>query len=149
MVAMDMFFQFLLLVFVVVILPVSIVLIVALTNKSKYNKKISFFEKCVEKGVEINPKLLEKDLKRIPRLKIMLLNRLMLGIIAMGIGLGLLLNGLGGLGFPLWLVKDTGDIFFVATIIILAVGLGMLTWYFIGRKMLADEIKAEQEQLSK
>lgn len=149
MVMVDMLLQFLLPVFVVVVLPVSIVLIVSLTNKSKYNKKISFFEKCVEKGVEINPQFLEKNQKRRASLKIMLLNRLMAGVTALVIGILLLVNGLGGLGWPLWMTKGSGDAFFVATIIIFALGIGLLIWYFVGRKMLADDLQAEHEELSK
>ena len=66
-------------IFVVVILPVSIVLIVSLSNKAKYNKKIAFFEKCVENGVEINPELLGTGHKTSSSLKKDLLNKLMSG----------------------------------------------------------------------
>lgn len=136
-------------VFIVVILPVSIVLICSLTSKAKYSKKISFLEKCVENGVEITPRLLGENKKSRSSLKIMLLNRLMIGIVALAFGICMVINGLGWMGFPLWLLQGKGDLFFLMTIFVSAIGIGMLVWYFVGKKMLADDIRAEQEQIAK
>ena len=128
-------------IFVVVILPVSIVLIVSLSNKAKYNKKIAFFEKCVENGVEINPELLGTGHKTSSSLKKDLLNKLMSGIMFFLIGVGMLI----------WLSFNqlVNDVFVLCSIALIGVGIGMLVWYFVGRKMLAEDIQAEQKQLSK
>ena len=126
-------------IFVVVILPVSIVLIVSLSNKAKYNKKIAFFEKCVENGVEINPDLVGEAQKK-ASLKTTLLNKLSTGIILLLLGVGLLI---------LNLLSPIDDIFTLGAFALIAVGVGMLVWFVVGKKMLEEEIKAEQEQLSK
>ena len=138
---MDMLLEFLLPIFVVVILPVSIVLIVSLIYKDRYNKKIAFFEKCVENGVEINPELLGTEQKTSSSLKKDLLNKLMSGVMLSLIGVGMLI----------WLSfnKLINDVFVLCSIALIGVGIGMLVWYFVGKKMLAEDIEAEQEQLSK
>ncbi len=136
---MDKLVAILVPIFVVVILPVSIVLINSLTGKAKYDKKISFFEKCVENGVEINPDLVEDNQKKVS-LKTTLLNKLSTGIIMLLIGVGLLI----------WnLLSPIDDIFTLGAFALIAVGVGMLVWFVIGKRMLEDEIKAEQELLSK
>ena len=140
---MDFFVEFLLPVFVVVILPISIVLIVNLTNKSRYNKKYSFLEKCVENGVEINPDLLadgrKESLSSRATLKTKLLNRLTTGIILT----------LAGIGLLIWnLIADVDDSLTFVPIALIAVGIGLLIWYFVGKKLLAEDIKDEEETLS-
>ena len=132
---------------IIVVLPIAIVLIVNHTNRTKYNKKFSFLEKCVENGIEINPELLDTKTKRKSSYKIMLLNRLMVGIIALMCGFGLVINGIGWMGFPLWISQKTGDLFLLLTILMFALGIGMLSWYYVGKKMLAEDIKAEEEQM--
>lgn len=133
---------FLLPVCIVVIMPVSIVLIIFLINKAKYNKKLSFFEKCVENGVEINPELMRERGKRVlstkVTLKTMLMDRLQAGIVCLLLGIGLLV----------WSISNSIDeIFHLASIIMLAVGIGLIVWYCIGKKMFAKDIKDEEELL--
>lgn len=136
----EFFTAFLLPVFVVVVLPVSIVLITALTGKYKYNKKIAFFEKCVENGVEINPDLLGAEPKKTAGLKIKLLNNLMSGVIILLMGVGILIWSLTR--------NQINDLFILTSMMAISLGIGMLVWYFVGKKVLAEEIKAEQELLS-
>ncbi len=138
---LDEIFDFLMPLFLCVILPVSIVLIVSLTSKSRYNKKIDFLEKCIENGVVINPELLGTEQKTSSSLKKDLLNKLMSGVMLSLIGVGMLI----------WLSFDqlVNDVFVLCSIAFIAVGIGMLVWYFVGKKTLAEDIQAEQEQLSK
>ena len=131
--------EFLLPVFVTVVLPVSIVLIVSLSRKSKYNKRIAFFEKCVENGIEINPQLLGEEQKTPSSLKKVLLNRLMVGVIMSLLGVGMLIWSL--------MQEVIDDEFVLGAVALIAVGIGMLVWYFVGKKVLAEDIKAEQDQL--
>lgn len=137
----EFFTAFLLPVCVAFILPVAIVLVVNLTKKAKYEKKFSFLEKCVENGVEINSDLLldegKKSLSSKATLKTMLLNRLAGGVCFTLLGLSFLI----------------GNIFSQETdlpkfaIAITAVGVGLLVWYFVGKKMLAEDIKDEEQAL--
>lgn len=135
----DFFAAFFLPLCITFVLPVAIVLIVSLTNKAKYEKKFSFLEKCVENGVEINPDLIidlaKKPLSSKATLKTMLLNRLAGGVTSFLFGITLLTQ------------SGTYESLFIA-IAMTAVGIGLLVWFFIGRKMLAEDIKDEKEALA-
>ncbi len=136
------FVAFLLPLCIAVGLPIAIVLIISHNNKAKYEKKLSFLEKCVENGVEINPDLVgqgKKSLSSKAILKTMLLNRLAGGICSLLIGIGLFISSVT------FYTKDL----FLPGIALIAVGIGLLVWYFVGKKMLAEDIQAEQELLSK
>ena len=138
----DFFVAFLLPVCIVVVLPVAIVLIISFNTKAKYEKKFSFLEKCVENGVEINPDLIvdqgKKALSSKATLKTMLLNRLAGGVSFLLIGIGLFISSVT------FYTKDL----FLPGIALIAVGIGLLVWYFIGKKMLAEDIKDEKEALA-
>ena len=138
----DFFVAFLLPVCIVVVLPVAIVLIISFNTKAKYEKKFSFLEKCVENGVEINPDLIvdqgKKALSSKATLKTMLLNRLAGGVSFLLIGIGLFISSVT------FYTKDL----FLPGIALIAVGIGLLIWYFIGKKMLAEDIKDEKEALA-
>ncbi len=129
---------------VVMFFVVAIVLIVFffLTDKAKYNRKYSFLEKCVETGMDINPDLLldrgKKNLSSKATLKTMLLNRLAGGIV-------FLLTGIGALYWSI--LGHFKDIPFLSSVALIAVGIGFLIWYFMGKKMLAEELKDEEQTL--
>ena len=127
-----------LIVSIVVVLPIAVVLINSLTNKAKYEKKFSFLEKCIENGVEINPDLIIDKDKLSPRanLKTILLNRLAGGVTFSLFGIILLSQ------------SATYESMFLG-IALTAVGIGLLVWYFVGKKMLAEDIKDEEEALDK
>ena len=139
----EIFVEFLLPFCVVVLLPVAIVSTISFNNKAKYEKKFSFLEKCVENGVEINPDLIvdrgKKSLSSKATLKTMLLNRLAGGICSLLIGIGLFIWSVT------FYIKDT---FLLPAIALIAIGIGLLVWYFIGKKMLAEDIKDEKEALA-
>lgn len=137
---LDLFLILLLPICMMVILPISIVLIVSLSNKAKYNKKIAFFEKCVENGVEITPELMidknKKNLSPRATLKTMLLNRLNAGIIVLLIGIG----------FIIWhCFNHLNNAMITGAIVLIAVGIGLIVWYIAGKKMLAEDIRDEAE----
>ncbi len=121
---------------------ILLALIALCIDKAKYNKKFSFLEKCVENGVEINPNLLldrgKKNLSSKATLKTMLLNRLSGGVI-------FLLTGIGSLYWSI--LGHFKDIPFLSSIALIAVGIGLLIWYFMGKKMLAEDIKEEEQTL--
>ena len=105
--------------------------------------------------IEKNPNLdIEETLKKFapakkkPKLlKEKLLNKLLLGIIATTIGVGLIILDIcicyaGG---------ASGDLFWqlgLVSGISTAVGIAFLIYYFIGKKMLANEMEAEQNLLT-
>ncbi len=139
----EFFLGFLLPACIVVVLPVAIVFIISFNNKAKYEKKFSFLEKCVENGVEINPDLIvdqgKKALSSKATLKTMLLNRLAGGVSFLLIGIGLFIWSVT------FYIKDA---FLLPAIALIAVGIGLLVWYFIGKKMLAEDIRDEKEALA-
>lgn len=139
----DFFVAFLLPVSVTVILPVSIVLIISLANKLKYRSRFSFLEKCVENGVEIKPELLMDDKKKnissVATLKTMLINRLVAGIILSLLGSCLLI----------WtLLHDRNDVLTFAVMGMLTIGIGLIIWFVIGKKMLSEDIADAKQNLS-
>lgn len=125
---------FLLPVSIVVVLPVSILWIISRVNMAKFERKIAFFEKCIERGVEIDPKILGEERSKKGSLKIKMLNRLMSGVMMLLLGIGLLV----------WtLVFSMDSRFIFVSLAPFAFGIGLLVWYFEGKKILAEEIKAE------
>ena len=134
----------------IVVLPV---LIVWLNNRKKINEAnqrtqivLSAIEKNKETDVENLLKHLapQKELSRKTLLKEKLLTKLLLGCIAMFIGLSFLSMSIMG-------YFNGGD--YVMSIflglVLMGTGLAFLINYFVGRKMLAKEIETEQNQLLK
>ncbi len=134
----------------VIALPV---LIVWLNNRKKINEAnqrtqivLAAIEKNVETDIENLLKHLapQKELSRKTLLKEKLLTKLLLGCIAMFIGLSFLSMSIMG-------YFNGGD--YVMSIflglVLMGTGLAFLINYYVGRKILAKEIEAEQNQLLK
>lgn len=123
-----------------VALPITIVAMLTKSRSRKIDRKMDILEKAVENGLRVDPALLvvadEGDGKY--KLKKNLLNRLTFGIA---------LTLVGGL---LIVFSDVESLVFFITLIGIAcsaIGLGLLVSYFVGRRMLAPEIKKEEEKL--
>lgn len=132
--------QFLLPFSIVVLLPIMIVSIITNFLKYKHEKKYSFLNKCIDNGVEIDPELFfdkdSKDIHSKAKLKIMLLNRLIFGIVLLCLGIGIFL-----LHFLLNLFNPLTSLLEMSALGMIAVGIGLMTWYFVGKKMLAPELE--------
>lgn len=132
---------------VLVALPV---LIVWLNNRKKINEaklRTQIVLAAIEKNAETDVEdLLRKMAPQKKLLKEKLLAKLLWGSIPTLLGLGfvviaLCLDWRGGM-----FTDDLNFIYFVGGIL-LVVGIAFLINYFVGRKMLAKEIEAEQNQM--
>ena len=123
-----------------VILPVLIVWIVTRARQNAVNKKSEIMLKAIEAGVPVNADLLTSK-KKTRSIKRDLVDRLT----------GALITSLMGLAFLiLYFVKvntfNTG-LFLLAGALMAAVGIGLFISFYVGKKMLAKEIEAEENVL--
>ena len=140
-------------IFVCVILPVAIVFIIGRTRQNEINRKSEIMIKAIENGQQIDPELFKSPEPRpkTPKtIKQKLLDKLTGGCICTLIGaafiaLGVVRASVPGFGWRTvlnrWWLPAGG--------VMLAVGTGLLISYFAGKKILANEIKAEEEALKK
>lgn len=129
-------------IFVCVVLPVSIVLIIGLVRKNETERKAEVMMKAIEAGVPVDPALFN-DNKKKASIKKDLLDKLNGACITSLIGAGLLILHLTGIKIFL----PSAYLPFTAAVL-LAVGIGLFISYFVGKKMLAKEIEAEEKNLS-
>ena len=126
-----------------VVLPIIVVFLNNRTSQNETNKKTEVLLKSIEAGAKIDPEYFKPQLKE-KSLKEKLLGRLTGACVVSAIGLAIciataLISNLGGGAYILE--------FIVIGAIALAVGIALFISYFIGKRMLADEIKAEEESL--
>ena len=138
-------------VFICVVLPIMVVWLVARTKQNETNRKAEIMLKAIESGVPVDmsqfepakknkgPKSIKQDL--LEKLNGACITSLMgAGFLALGIlraidphfGLNTLLN-------KFWLPAGA---------VLLAVGIGLFISYFVGKKMLAKEMEAEENALN-
>lgn len=134
----DLFVSFGIPVSICVVLPVLIIWLLTRSRKHMMDKKVEFMIKCVENGVEVDPNIFENGKRQSAGLKKALLNRLAAGVICVIAGAAIMVISF---------ISDMEWIYgpLTAAFVILAVGVGMLVWYFVGVKFLKEEINAEQE----
>lgn len=151
----DILVNFGLPVFICVVLPVAIVWLVARTRQQEINRKAEIMLKAIEAGVPVDmsqfepskkqkgPKSIKQDL--LEKLNGACITGLMgIGFLTLGIlrvvntdfGRNTLLNNF-------WLNRS----WLPAGCVLLAVGIGLFISYFVGKKMLAKEIEAEEKKL--
>ena len=127
---------------VCVVLPVLIVWLVLRSRKHEVDRKTEVILKAMEEGIPIDENLLKT--KKPKSIKRELLDKLT----------GACVTTLMGAAFlVLSLLKDNkafadfdGTIF--PGVILLAIGISLFISYFIGKKMLAKEIEAEEKELN-
>lgn len=138
-------------IFVCVILPVAIVAIVGRTKQNEINRKSEIMIKAIENGQQIDPELFKStapEPKAPKTLKQELVEKLTGGCVVTLMGTAFLTLFLIDTFFPEAHIMF-GNWLPVAGGVMLAVGIGLLISYFAGKKILADEIKAEEEALKK
>lgn len=136
-------------IFICVVLPVTVVWLVARTRQNEANKKADIMLKAIEAGVPVDMEQFNTDRKNTPKtIKQGLLDKLS----------GACITSLIGIAFiVLFLVNQYGpgvdfvfdNMFPIAGVILLAVGIGLFISYFVGKKLLAKEIEAEEQALQK
>ena len=137
-------------VFVCVVLPIVIVWLVARTRQNEANRKAEIMLKDIEAGVPVDMSQFEPAKKKSAKsIKQELLDKLN----------GAIITGLMGIGFlVLGILRTIDPQFGLNTFlnkwwlpaggVLLAVGIGLFISYFVGKKMLAKEIEAEENALN-
>lgn len=127
-----------------VVLPVMLVWLVTRVRRNEIDKKAEVMIKAIESGATIDSDLFKEAPKKRKSTKERLLNRLVCGCAASIIGVGLT-----AFGIVLWMTleNDTYAPLLICGGIFLAVGIALFIGFFVGRKMLAKEIEAEEKSL--
>lgn len=128
-----------------VALPITAIWLVTRYSTKKMDRRMDILMKIVENGQQVDPALLtnmEGENGRY-RLKRNILNRLAFGTFFSAGGLMLLIAGIiaeirGG---------GSDGVALIIGIICIGIGAGLLVSYFVGRKLLAKEIEAEEKKL--
>ena len=131
-----------------VVLPVMIVWLVMRNRQNETNKKTEIMLKAIESGAKIDTNLFKTQLTPAKTIKEKLLSRLTAACVVSAIGLSvcittLILSYIGGV------LTQVIQGFIVIGGIILAIGIALFVVYFVGKRMLAKEIEAEEKSLGK
>ena len=138
---------------VCVVLPVMVVWLVFRSRNHIVDRKADVLLKAIENGQDIDPEMFASDdrSKRTKRsLKMNLLGRLQTGIILvmkmnllgrLQTGIILVIMGAGLVACAM-LIPGKDSLFIIASIL-LAIGIGFCVAFFVGRKWMEAEIKAE------
>ena len=136
-------------VFICVVLPVVVVWLVTRAKQNETNRKAEIMLKAIEAGVPVDMEQFKSAQKKAPvSIKQDLLEKLN----------GACITGLMGIGFLTLsilrvLITDFGrntllnKFWLPAGCVLLAVGIGLFISYFVGKKLLAKEIEAEERKL--
>ena len=137
-------------VFVCVVLPIVIVWLVARTRQNEANRKAEIMLKAIEAGVPVDMSQFEPAKKKSAKsIKQELLDKLNGAIITGLMGIGFLVLGiLRAIDPQFGLNTFLNKWWLPAGGVLLAVGIGLFISYFVGKKMLAKEIEAEENALN-
>lgn len=127
-----------------VVLPVMLVWLVTRVRRNEIDKKTEVMLKAIESGATIDSDLFKEAPKKRKSTKERLLNRLICGCAASIIG-----AALTAIGIIPWMTleDDTFSPLLIFGGISLAVGIALFIGFFVGRKMLAKEMEAEEKSL--
>ena len=127
-----------------VVLPVMLVWLVTRVRRNGIDKKTEVMLKAIESGATIDSDLFKEAPKKRKSTKERLLNRLICGCAASIIG-----AALTAIGIIPWMTleDDTFAPLLIFGGISLAVGIALFIGFFVGRKMLAKEMEAEEKSL--
>ena len=131
-----------------VVLPVLIVWLVTRTRQNETNKKTEIMLKAIESGATIDADFFKDAQKKQKSTKERLLNRLVWGCAASILGVGLAVLGI--VQWVNWNGTSSNDSFVELLVfagIFLAIGVALFIGFFVGRKMLAKEMEAEEKTL--
>ena len=127
-----------------VVLPVMLVWLITRVRRNEIDKKTEVMLKAIESGATIDSDLFKEAPKKRKSTKERLLNRLICGCAASIIG-----AALTAIGIIPWMTLE--DDYFAPLLIFggisLAVGIALFIGFFVGRKMLAKEMEAEEKSL--
>ena len=123
-----------------VVLPVMIVWLTMRARQHETDKKTEIMLKAIESGASIDTEFFRAEQPRVRSLKEKMLGRLTGACITSFLGIAAFIGSafFQNLPFISWPLPIVGGI-------LLAVGLGLFVTYFVGKKMLAKEIEAEEQ----
>lgn len=126
------------------VLPVMLVWLVTRVRRNEIDKKTEVMLKAIESGATIDSDFFKEAPKKRKSTKERLLNRLICGCAASIIG-----AALTAIGIIPWMTleDDTFAPLLIFGGISLAVGIALFIGFFVGRKMLAKEMEAEEKSL--
>ena len=135
-------------IFICVVLPVTIVYLVARTKQNETNKKAEIMLKAIESGATVDMNQFNTEKKGPKTIKQDLLEKFTGACITTFMGIAFVAWAIIGYVNPEFtdgrlfnrLAPMTGGV-------LLAVGLGLFISYFVGKKMLSKEIEAEEKKL--
>ena len=130
------------------ILPIMVVWLIVRHRMNETNQRTKIVLAAIEKNPEMDIEELLKKISPKPKLlKEKLLTKLLCGTLAILLGIGLIGSG-AWLG---WIGGGGSNDPFAACcfgLIALGVGIAFLVNYFVGKKMLAKEIEAEERRMA-
>lgn len=132
---------------VCVILPVLIVAIVGRVRQNETNRRAEIMLKAIENGQTVDPELFKAPEKQRKTVKMELLDKLTGACITTLMGIAFLCVGLLYICNPVWRAFINPSLLLIAGGVLLAVGIGNFSAYFVGKKTLAAEIEAEEKAL--
>jgi len=132
---------------VCVVLPVLIVWIIGRVRQNDTNRKAEVMLKAIESGQSFDPELFATPRKK-QTIKQELLDKLSGACITTLMGVAFLTAGLLYVYHPVWRAFISPSLMLVAGGVMLAVGIGLFVSFYVGKKMLAKEIEAEERALS-
>ncbi len=134
-------------IFVCVVLPVAVVWIISSAKKHEMDRKTDVMLKAIENGQQVDPEMF-KQVKEARSTKRALLEKLNGALVCFFIGLALLAVRLFGIDWTDGFV-DAGRFgrgSLTGAFILIAVGIALFISYLVGKKMLADEIRKEEQK---
>ncbi|MBR5705962.1 MAG: hypothetical protein IKX55_00135 [Bacteroidaceae bacterium] len=128
-----------------VVLPIIVVFLNNRTSQNETNKRTEVLLKSIEAGAKIDPEYFKPQVKE-KTLKEKMLGRLTGACIVTGVGVAMCvaIPLLSYIGYTESFIITNFTIFGCVAI---AVGIGLFISYFVGKRMLAKELKAEEESL--
>lgn len=143
---MEQIFASLIPISVCVVLPVTIVWLTMRTAQNETNRKTEVMLKALETGATLDPSFF-RNTKKAKGIKERLLGRLTAACVTLLIGISALIGGIVICNHTTWNLAETPFPLFAAFgSILTAVGLALLFTFFVGKKMLAKEIAAEEKE---
>lgn len=133
--------DFLLPIFICVVLPVTCVFLAMNARKHEITRKTEVMLKAIESGKEIDLDMF-KGKKRPQTIKERLLGRFTAACILALVGCSFIALGIVGLMVMGW-DKDITMFFIIPGAVLAAVAVGLLISFFMGKRMLSSEIAAE------
>lgn len=123
---------------VCVVLPVLVVWLVFRSRNHMIDRKTEMVIKAMECGREIDPEALFSTGKSRKTIKMALVGKLQSGIILLLAGAGFIIAAT---------FVEVNYALYIAGGIMLALGVGFIVSFFVGKKWMAPEIEAEQKKM--